>query len=822
MENKIKYYLLLLFFTPIVILAQKTIIQGKVLDGHTNEPLEFVRTQFLNSKYGTITDSTGYFYLETFYATDSIQIHLAGYKTQYLPVNLEEDNHYNIQLFLIIDDIEEIFITPSNEPFSTKLHKLIVRNKPINNREKLESFEYEAYTKMRFDIANIGQAFRNRKIINKIKVINDYMDSTETGKLVLPSILSETISKVYYNRDPQKKREIIEATQLTGIEVLNFDQFTGEMYMDLNIYDNYIRVFNKQFVSPIANFARSYYNFVLMDSLYIDGYWCYNMRFSPKRKGDLTFEGSMIVHDSTYAIKSITGNISKDANINFINKISFKQDFKQVESEIWMMTHESLFLDANITKKTKLFGINAHRNTFRKDFKVNVKYPKGFFKTDSTVEMKDSAKLRTIEYWDTHRQDTLNKREKGVPEMIDTINNLPFFKFLKGSIYLISTGYWKQGYLEYGKLYTVASSNPVEKFRIGVELRTSNKFSKRVELMGRVFYGFGDKEFKYGGRIRYNITPKKRGMLSLFYNKDIEQLGAGPSASSVGSAFGSIIRTGPLDKLTMVEKIGIELEKDLFKDIVVFGGIQWKEYRPLGLANYIRINEVTGQNDTINRIQNAEITLRFRWSKNEEFVSGKFDRSIVRSKFPVFSLQTSFGLKGLFGSDYSYQKIDFMYDHQRPIGILGNIRYGFGVGVILGQVAYPFLKVHEGNQSLFLYKNSFNMLNYFEFISDKYVDAFIENHWGGLFLDYIPGIQKLKIRFVTSARATWGTISTKHNREMILPNFTKQFGNIPYVECSVGLENILKFIRVDLFYRATHQLENSSPFGIRARFEFYL
>lgn len=803
-------------------LGQKTTIQGTVTDAQDGSPLEFVRIQFLGSKYGVQTDSTGYFFLETYYATDTIVINLPGYAIQYLPVKIDQVNDYTISLIIPINDVEDIMIRPPDEPFSTKLHKLIVKNKPINNREKLKSFEYEAYSKMRFDIANLTDAFKARKIVQKIKVVNDYVDSSANGKHVLPSILSETASKIYYSKEANTKREILEGTYITGIEVLNLDQFTGEMYMDMNVYDNYIRVFNKQFISPIANFARSYYNFVLMDSMFVDGYWCYELHFKPKRTGDLTFIGKMLVHDSTYAVKSISGHISKDANINFINDIYFEQKFEQVQDEVWMLTYEYLFADANIARKTKLFGIHAHRHTYRKDYKINLDYPKDFFKTNSTVEIADSAKLRSQAFWEFHRQDTLSKQERGVPEMIDTLKRLPLFKFLTGASYMLVTGHWKAGPLEYGHLFQIASYNPVEKFRTGFQLRTSNKFSTRVELMGRLYYGFGDQAFKYGGRFRYNVTPKKRGMLSVFYNKDIEQLGAGPSASTVGSAFGSLLRTGPLDKLTMVERVGLEFEKDVHKDIILFGGFQWKEYRALGLANYVRENDLTGALDTIQRIQNAELTLRFRWSKDEEFISGKFDRSIVRSKYPVLSFQAVYGIKGVFGSDHAYQKYDFMYDHQRPIGILGNIRYGFGAGIILGQVAYPFLKVHEGNQSFFLYKNSFNMLNYFEFVSDKYVDAFVENHWGGLFLDYLPGVRKLKLRFVTSARATWGTISNRHQHEMILPNFTKQFGNIPYVECSVGIENILKFIRIDLFYRATHQLEDKTPFGVRARFEFYL
>jgi hypothetical protein len=216
------------------------------------------------------------------------------------------------------------------------------------------------------------------------------------------------------------------------------------------------------------------------------------------------------------------------------------------------------------------------------------------------------------------------------------------------------------------------------------------------------------------------------------------------------------------------------------------------------------------------------VTLRFRWAKDEEFISGAFDRASVRSRYPILSIQGIFGVKGFLGSNYEYQRIEFNMDHSTPIGVFGNIRYGVNAGKVFGSAAYPFLKVHEGNQSYFLYKNTFNMLNFFEFISDQYVGAYLENHWQGLLFDRIPLIKKLKWRLVTTARATYGSISTRHTTEMLLPDFTRQFGNIPYTEVSIGIENIFKLLRIDAFYRVTHQIAGASPWGVRVRYEIYL
>jgi len=234
------------------------------------------------------------------------------------------------------------------------------------------------------------------------------------------------------------------------------------------------------------------------------------------------------------------------------------------------------------------------------------------------------------------------------------------------------------------------------------------------------------------------------------------------------------------------------------------------------------LNQQSSQLDTISSVRTSEFIARIRWTKDEEFIGGAFDRATLRSRYPIFSIQGIFGVKGLFGSDYSYQKIEFQMEHKRPIGYLGSIRYGFSAGYVFGTAAYPFLKVHEGNQSYWLLQNAFNKLNFFEFVSDKYVGAFIENHWQGILFDRIPLINKLKWRLVTTGRITYGSISDRHTREMLLPADTKSFGSIPYAEASVGIENILKVARVDLVWRITHLDPGVHPLGIRARWSFNL
>ena len=816
-----KIFLFFILFSYSFSFGQVTKIFGVVKDYSTGESLPFVKVNFALSNKNIITDSIGFYSVEINNDSDSIFFNLYGYYSQ--SFKLRNDTVIQLNAFLVpkIKEVEEVIISPPDELPSIRLHKKVISNKELNNKENLDSYEYELYNKIEVDINNLDKKILDNRLIKKFDIIFQNLDTTEEGKKYLPLILSESISNFYYLNSPKKKKEVVTATRITGVENIQLNQFLGDMYLDINIYDNYINIFNKSFISPIANFSRIFYKYYLEDSTFIDNKWCYKLTFTPKRSGDLTFEGEMWINDTTFAIKKISGTMSSGANINYIQNLSFEHEFNEISPKKWVLTNEKIFIDANIQENKKTYGIFIRKNSSRNKYIINQAKPLSFYQSQYAVEILDEAKKRDDLYWKNNRHSVLTNQENGIVTSMDSLSKLPAYKNFKKAIYFVSTGYFQLNTIEIGNLSSLFSFNPVEKYRFGLALRSSNKFSKRIEIGGRIAYGTQDEKLKYGVSFRANISPKKRGLLSSYYNYDIQQIGQSPNAAAIGSTFGTLFRAGPLDKLTFVQKAGINLEKDVQKDFVLFGGFEWKEFTPLGVANYIRFDEFKNQNDTIRQITTSEITGRIRWTKDEEYISGPFDRKTLTSKYPILSLQGIFGIKNLFGGNYSYQKIEFQLDHTKQIGVLGRIRYGLNAGYVFGSTAYPFLKVHETNQTYWLSSTTFNKMSFFEFISDKYIGGYIEQHFGGLFLDRIPVIKKLQWRFVSSARITYGAISEKNKKEMLLPSFTKQFGKIPYSEASIGIENIFKYGRVDLVCRLSHLNPGISPFGIRAKMTFY-
>jgi hypothetical protein len=334
---------LILVCTSFVAQSQQTIVSGTVRDAETGDVFPGVIVRFVDSKIGTVTDSLGNYSISTYYATDSLGFYAPEYKLIKKHVNLDQPQVIDVTMEVAVKEINEVIIGAPEELMSTRIIKRVIANKPINNKEKLDSYGYELYNKIQIDLNNIGDKFTERGLVKRLDIVMDYLDSSDNDKSYLPVILSENISDFYYQNKPTKKKETVSATRVSGIENIQLNQFLGEMYLDFNIYDNYLNLFQKAFVSPVANFARSYYKYVLVDSAYVDNNWCYLISFKPKRTGDMTFEGEMWINDTTYAIKQIKANISPWANINYVQDLYLEHNFDQVEKEVWMLTEEKIF-----------------------------------------------------------------------------------------------------------------------------------------------------------------------------------------------------------------------------------------------------------------------------------------------------------------------------------------------------------------------------------------------------------------------------------------------------------------------------------------------
>ena len=798
-------FIIAFLFFSFCVFTQSTIIQGIVRDSLSGEPIPYVKVKLKNGLAGGLTDNEGIYFIQTVSEVDTVEFSFIGYKSQKLPLIQGITNELNINLVADIKSFDVVDVVAGKNP-AFEILKLIKENKKKNNPANLESYECEVYNKMQFDVNKLGEKFEDRKVLNGMDLINDYVDvDSSTDYKYLPILLTESISDYYYKSDPSQVKEVMKANRITGVDYLQLQQFTGDLHQSVNVYENYIELFNKDFMSPIADGNRAFYKFYLEQSDTIENEVYYHLKFVPKRKGDAVFIGDMWIDDSSFAVKKMTAKIPNNVNLNYVSDLEVDQDYTEVEPGVWMITHEEVkahFDLFNDKKKKNLQGATVHKNTTREQFKINETRDFDFYVTD--LELSDSAKYRDDAYWNEHRHDPLSAEEQGVINMVDSLKDNRLFKFYENATYMAYSGFWRAGPLEIGSAYSLYTRNATEGHRLMLALRTSNRFSTKVEMNGFWIYGFGDQDLKSGGSLRWKIKNAPREMMRIAFRRRIEILGLDASIGDIGNSFTTLFSLAPRDKLTMVQKGEWSFEKDWRFDMRTFNSIEWKKFEPLGFSDYSRLDQSTGDTNKVASVTSFEIRNQIMFTKEEKFLNGQFDRTSLGSKFPIVSLTHTWGIKGVFGSEYDFHRLDFVWDHRPRIGMFGRIQYSVYAGKIFGLVPYPFLQIHPGNETLFLQRTGFNLMTYYEFISDEWVGVNFEHKLQGFVMDRIPLINKLKLRMVYSAKMVVGKYNNKHNAELILPSYSNRLQQ-PYYEVGVGLENIFKFIRVDAVWRLSYR-----------------
>lgn len=813
------YFFPLLFLLCIHSFAQQYTITGKVFDAESKEPLPFVPVILKGTTVGGTTDFDGNYSITTSVQADSIVASYVSYRKLGRALKRGENQTINMPLVLEGINLLEVIVKAGENP-AHRIIRNVIAHKPLNNKRKLEAYQYESYNKVEFDLNRIPKEMRERKIFKPIQFVFDHVDSINSGeKPSLPIFITESLSDLYYRSNPNLKKEIIKASKVTGIENTSITSVMGDMYQNINIYDNHILVFGKDFVSPVSDNGFFYYKYYLEpDSGFIDNTWCYHIRFKSKRPQELCFSGNMWIADSTWAVKRLEMSIPKDANINFINAANVIQEFSKLDSA-WMLTKDRLVIDFALNKNQ--VGVYGRKTTSYKNILINQPKEVKFYEFGDKIIVEDAALTKTDDFWDKARHDSLSGREKRIYHMIDTIKTLPVYKTWVDVFTIFVSGYKVVNNFEIGPYFNLLSYNKIEGPRVRFGGRTSNKFSRWYELQGYVAYGFNDEKFKYSLGFKSFISKKPhRQLVGMTYKSDYEILGQSQNGFSQDNLFASLFRTNPLRNLTRVDQTYAWYEREWMEGLTSKVTLIGRTITPL-ISNSYQYYKKDGSVGEKESIRNTEVRLNVRFAHKEKFISGDFTRVSLGTKWPVLQVNYAKSLQNAFRGEYDYQKIVLnLSDRVRLVSLLGYTDYTAEVGKIIGTVPYPLMELHGGNETYVYDYMAFNMMKYYEFASDQYASVGVFHHFEGLLFNKIPLIKKLKWREVLTCKALWGSTNDKNKRALIFPVTLNALGAEPYIEMSAGIENILKVFRVDALWRSTYlrprAIEN---FGVKFGFQ---
>lgn len=817
MKKLVLFQILVLCF--LTSYSQPTKIRGTVLDLHTRETIPFVNILIKNTSQGTTTDQSGNFFLQTFSENDTLIISCLGYKTLETKINSHYFNELTISLEPNDYSLNEVVVLPGENP-AWRIMRKVIDNKKNNNQEKLSGFSFESYNKIEIDISNISPEIKNEFIFKDFDFVFANVDtSAETGKTYLPIIIYESISNYKYQKFPKLEKEEIEAINVSGIENNSLKQYAGQMYIDINVYENFIEIFDRQFVSPFSDFWRLTYKYYLLDSMYIDGKHQYLISFRPQRKQEMTFHGDFWVHDTTFAITKLKIRISDDINLNLVNDFILQQEF-QYNDSFWFLSKENVFIDFRILDKS--FGVFGRKFSSRKEIEIEPEFEKGTFNIllpEETTVSKDASE-KDAAFWNNSRHTELLESEKNIYIMVDSVQKTKQFEIGKKIAYTWMTGYFAHSWWEIGPFYTFYSQNSIEGHRIKFGGRTSNDFSKRLMFNASVAYGFFDKKIKYSLGSTFMVSKSPFRKLNIRYKSDYEQLGLSSYAFSEDNLVTTLFGRTSYNKILPVEEFKITYKHEWFEGFSNNLIFKHKTLFPTQVIEFKNDN----YKYSISEITTAEISFSIHFAYNEKFAMGEFERITFGSEYPILDLMVNQGFSDFLGSQYNFTQFIGSIDYHFDINPFGRFQIITQAGKMYGKVPFPLLKLHEGNETYIFDSFSFNMMNYYEFASDEFVSLYLEHHFNGFFLNKIPFVKKLKFREIIYAKGLIGRISNENYINPII-DFPENLTDVkkPYIEAGIGLENVLKIIRIDAIWRLSYlEKNNISKFGIRFNLQFVL
>ena len=792
--------------------AQRPMVHGRVMNYFTKETVPFASVFWKKGGAGTTSDSAGNFSLPfSNFANDSLVVSYVGFSESYKKMPRTVKDTFNVELIL-----SELKVSNTVE-VKSKFHKglrwwrMVVQHKAKNNPFQYQNYRYELYNKMELDINNVSRKyFDDKKLLKPFGFILNNIDSVSDRSPFLPVYMTEALSDFYYQNDPYKVREDVKAAKTDGIKNESILQFIGGINQKVNVYENFTNALGKEFISPLSDFGDKYYNYKGADTQYIGGQRYLHLLFTPKRNGENTFSGDCWIHGGNWGVERINLSMSNTANINFVNRLSIVQEFKIGADSVWMFVKDKTIIDFTPFGKEKISFIARRTNSY-KDVRVNDPSITDLLSKNPTKELvtvSENAKEKDARFWQAQRHEELSTNELKVYKMMDTIKTIPTFIRYTKAINFIFDGHKKYGKIEIGPWYKWVSGNQLEVLRMRFDLGTTEKFSKNLRLHGYLAYGTNDNAFKGRADISYKL-PNNHG-ISFFssYTHDLDngRTRYNDEDITTDNIFSQLIRRPNIpQKFLGVDEIKFSVTKEWKSKFSVqpfFTRTQYRTYNPLPTT--VSLLSLTNQKN----ITSSELGLKLRYAPGERTLSRHRKEIKFKGNQPILEVRAAWGIQNILQSDYQYLRAGVNITQNTRLPRWGKISYMLYAGKIYTDASLPFmlLEMHPGNEIYYYNKQSFNLMNRFEYVSDQFAGINFEHNFEKKLLNLLPFMRKSNIRQFWNFKAVVGDLSDssrainriEYYNEYRLRSLRGGF----YTELGTGFENIFKLFRIDFVWRS--------------------
>lgn len=836
-------------------------ISGVVIDAESGDTILYPSASYKGHHVAVSGNAEGYYSIERHNGWQ-LTFSAVGYKSKTVNITASTPARLDVKLKPDTKQLAEVVIRQKRSRYSRKnnpaveLMRRVIAAKRKTDLDNHDYYQYNKYQKITLAVNDIKPADLDSGIYSK-KWLKDQVEvSPYNNKLILPVSVDETVTQHLYRKDPRSEKTIITGQTSTGInklietgDILNVAM--KDVFTDVDLYDDHIRLLQYPFTSPIGKTAIAFYRYYIEDTVYVDNDLCYHLQFLPNNQQDFGFRGELyILADSTLHVKRCELTIPKRSDVNFVENLKISLQYKQLPDGEWVLTQDDMVVEMGLTKFLTKFLVT--RITRLSDYAFDP-LPNQLFKGKAKERREANAMMRNESFWNQYRTVELTKSESSMDAFIHRIEQLKGFKYVIFMAKALIENFVETGdanhpsKVDIGPINTMITRNFIDGFRTRISAQTTANLNKHLFLSGYYARGWKSKKNYYKADITYSFNKKEylprefpKRTLSFTSTYDV----IAPSDKFLHTDKDNVFTSfkwAKVDKMMFYnrQQLTFEREEDWgFKTTVSF---KTESNEAAGRLFFQPLNSTTDRSEFFNslsdddagdylhngKIRTTEASFEIEFAPGRTFINTKQRRIPINLDAPVFRLSHSIGLKGVLGGQYNYNFTELSIYKRFWLGSWGKIDTSLKGGAQWNKVPYPLLIMPAANLSYIVEDETFNLINNMEFLNDRYASLDVSWDMNGKIFNRIPLLKKLKWREYFGFKCLWGKLTDKNN-----PTLERNAGDAtlmmfpqgcnimdphkPYMELVVGIHNILKFIHVEYVRRLNYNdLPTAHKQGIR-------
>ncbi len=846
----VKAVLTMVFLLLTTSAFSQSLLKGIVIDKETGDSIPFSSLIYKGNHVSVAAGADGRFEIERHNGW-TLTVKAVGYKSQTVAIKGDTPAFLTVSLKSEAKKLDEVVVKSKRKSkYSRKdnpaveLMKRVVAAKKRTDLENYDYYQYQKYQKITLAVNDVTPAeledVQNRKqqwMLDQVEVC------PMNNKLIMPLSVDETVSQHIYRKNPKSEKDIIMGQSSKGVNQLIetgniLNTLLKDVFTDVDLYDDQIRLLQYPFTSPIGKDAVAFYRFYIEDTVYVGTDKCYHLQFTPNNQQDFGFRGEIyILADSSLHVKKCSLTIPKRSDVNFVENMKVEQEYTRLDNGEWVLTEDNMIVEMTLTKF--LSKAVVLRTTYLHDYAFD-EISKKMFRGKAATRVEADAKMRGEDFWQDYRKVELSKSESSMDSFVERIKQIKGFKYIIFGAKALIENFVETGgpnhksKFDIGPVNTVVSQNFVDGIRFRLSGQTTASLHPHLFWKGYYAYGKDTKNHYYSSQLTYS-----------FNKKEYQPTEFPIHSISFTSAYDVM---SPSDKFLYTDKDN------------VFTAFRWKKVDQMYFYNRqelkydwetdwgfrtnvilkLESNEPTGElafrklydGSPVDKIRTSEMTVGFVYCPGRTYVNTKQHRLPINFDAPELSIMHTMGFDGVLGGEYKYNYTEVGIYKRFWMKSWGKIDARLKAGAQWNKVPFPLLIMPAANLSYIIEPGTFTLMNNMEFLNDRFASADISWDLNGKIFNRLPLIHKLKWREIIGVKCMMGHLTNKNNpflaansADDVLFMFPDDAylmdRNRPYWEIRAGIHNIFKFFEIDYVRRLSYtDLPGVKKDGIRFTFEF--